>query len=49
MLRFTSGKQGEADVDEIVALVIIGTVIAYLAIRLIVFWYASRTGKRRDR
>jgi len=42
-------KQEEASVDALVAFVILATVIAYVAIRLIIFWNASRTGKHRDR
>jgi hypothetical protein len=40
--------QKEADVDGLlVVFVILMTVIAYVTVRFIVFWNASRTDKRR--
>jgi hypothetical protein len=46
---FAWARQEETDVNELAVFVILATVIAYLAIRLIVFWNASRTSRRRDR
>jgi hypothetical protein len=37
----------EADVDVVIVVVILMTVIAYVAIRFIIFWHASRTEKKR--
>jgi hypothetical protein len=48
VLQYDEWRQEVQDVDKVIGSIILMTAIAYLAIRLIVFWNASRTSKDRE-